>query len=145
MLPRIQSATSTSATVPGSLTTLRQDATRVVIRAVGEWDLANAPVLADVLDEHRKAGRHFVRLDLSAVSFLDCTCLDVLVTAHERLLAAQGTLMLTGVTPPLRRLLSLARLDQVLLATSLSDADARSRHAAAGRAHRVVRPITKPA
>jgi anti-sigma B factor antagonist len=116
-----------------------------LVRAVGEWDLANAEALAEMLEEHEKAGRRFVRLDVSAVSFLDCTCLDVLVTAHRRLLAARGTLVLTGVTPRLTRLLSLARLDRVMLTTSLSDLDARSEHAPRGSRHGVVRPIGRPA
>jgi len=66
-----------------------------------------------------------VRLDVGAVSFLDCTCLDVLVTAHQRLLAAQGMLVLTDVTPRLMRLLRLARLDRVLLTTGLTDVGSR--------------------
>ncbi|HEY7047713.1 MAG TPA: STAS domain-containing protein [Jatrophihabitantaceae bacterium] len=145
MLPRIHPASSTHPNARASLTTLRQDRSRALVRAVGEWDLANAEALAEMLEEHEKAGRRFVRLDVSAVSFLDCTCLDVLVTAHRRLLAARGTLVLTGVTPRLTRLLSLARLDRVMLTTSLSDLDARSEHAPRGSRHGVVRPIGRPA
>jgi anti-sigma B factor antagonist len=129
MLPRIHPTTSTSTTTQVSLTTVRQDRTHALIRAAGEWDLANAHVLGEQLEKHEQAGHRFVRLDVSAVSFLDCTCLDVLVTAHRRLLAARGTLVITGVTPRLTRLLSLARLDQVLLTTTLRDLDARSHHA----------------
>jgi|SRR5689334_13288905 len=142
MLPRIHPENSVRPNARASLTTLRQDPSRALVRAVGEWDLANAEVLAELLEEHEKAGRRFVRLDVSAVSFLDCTCLDVLVTAHRRLLAARGTLVLTGVTPRLMRLLGLARLDRVLLTTSLSDLDVRSEH---GSRHAVVRPIVRPA
>ena len=57
------------------------------------------------------------------MAFLDCTCLDALVAAHTRLLAARGTLVLSGVTPRMLRLLRLTGLDQVLLTTSLSDVD----------------------
>src|SRR5689334_2611333 len=81
MLPRIHPASrtrSTTTAIPtnsrGSLTTLRQDRTTALVRAVGEWDLANAHLLAEQLEEHETAGRRFVRLDVSAVSFLDCTC-----------------------------------------------------------------------
>ncbi len=90
---------------------------------VGEWDLAGADALAEALRAHERAGRRFVRLDLSAVTFLDCTCLDVLVVAHQRFLAAKGTLVLCGVTPRILRLLRLAKLDQLLLTTNLSDVD----------------------
>jgi anti-anti-sigma factor len=72
------------------------------------------------------------------VSFLDCTCLGVLVTAHQRLLAARGALVLTGITPRLTRLLSLAQLDRVLLTTSLTDLDARSTHTPVGSRAREV-------
>lgn len=125
MLPRIYTASDTTATARASLTTVRQDRSHALLRAVGEWDLANADVLGELLEEHEKAGRRFVRLDVGAVSFLDCTCLDVLVTAHQRLLAAQGMLVLTDVTPRLMRLLRLARLDRVLLTTGLTDVGSR--------------------
>ena len=128
MLPHLHPPSSTSTTTGAYLTTVRQDRAHVLVRAVGEWDLANAHILSQQLEQHARAGRRFVRLDMSAVSFLDCTCLDVLVTAHRRQLAARGTLVLTGVTPRLMRLLRLARLDRVLLTTSLSDRDARSGH-----------------
>jgi anti-sigma B factor antagonist len=141
MLPRIHPTTSTSTTTHASLTTVRQDRTRALIRAVGEWDMANAHVLAERLEAHQKAGRYFVRLDVSRVSFLDCACLDVLITAHQRLLAARGALVLTGVTPRLMRLLSLARLDRVLLTTTLTDLDARSHHASIGSPPSEVPPI----
>jgi anti-sigma B factor antagonist len=145
MLPRIHPTSTTRTNASASLTTLRQDRTRALVRAVGEWDLANAHALAELLEEHEKAGRRFVRLDVSAVSFFDCTCLEVLVAAHRRLLAARGTLVLTGVTPRLTRLLGLARLDRVLLTTSLSDLDARSDHAPRRSRRGVVRPIVRPA
>lgn len=125
MLPRIYTASDTSTTARASLTTVRQDRSHALIRAVGEWDLANAQVLGELLEEHEKAGRRFVRVDVGAVSFLDCTCLDVLVTAHQRLLATQGMLVLTDVTPRLMRLLRLARLDRVLLTTGLTDVGSR--------------------
>jgi anti-sigma B factor antagonist len=149
MLPRIHPASrtrSTTTAIPtnsrGSLTTLRQDRTTALVRAVGEWDLANAHLLAEQLEEHETAGRRFVRLDVSAVSFLDCTCLEVLVAAHRRLLAARGTLVLTGVTPRLTRLIGLARLDEVLLTTDVSDLDARPDQS---RRLSLVRPARRPA
>ena len=146
MLPRLHPTRTTTMNLTSaraSLTTLGHDRSGALIRAVGEWDLANAHLLAEQLEAHENAGYRFVRLDLSAVSFLDCTCLEVLVAAHHRLVAAHRTLVLTGVTPRLTRLLNLAGLDQVLLSTALSDLDARPDHAPARRD--VVRPIGRPA
>jgi anti-anti-sigma factor len=148
MLARIHPSGTDHSSVPGhgaSLTTLRQDRTRTLIRAVGEWDLAGADELAHALDAHERAGRRFIRLDVSAVTFLDCACLEVLVAAHARLLAARGTLVLTGVTPGIARLLSLARLDRVLLTTSLSDVDVPAGRSAVASRAPVVRPIIRPA
>lgn len=126
MLPSTHPTTTTTAR--WSLTMLRKDPTQALVRIIGEWDLAKAHLLGEQLAQHQKAGRRLVRLDVSAVSFLDCSCLGVLVTAHQRLLATRGTLVLTGVTPRLTRLLSLAQLDRVLLTTSLTDLGARPDH-----------------
>ena len=148
MLARIHPSATDGSNVSdhgASLTTLRQDRTRALIRAVGEWDLAGADDLAHAFDAHERTGRRFIRLDVSAVTFLDCACVEVLVAAHARLLAARGTLVLTGVTPGILRLLSLARLDGVLLTTSLSDLDVSAGRLAAASRAPVVRPIIRPA
>jgi anti-anti-sigma factor len=148
MLPRIhpssteRSSDSKSGT---SLTTIRQDRTRTLVRAEGEWDLANAHVLADALAEHERAGRRFVRLDVSAVTFLDGTCLEVLAAAHVRLLGARGTLVLTGVPARIMRLLNFAGLAQVLFTTSLSDVDVHPDRLIVPRRTSVVRPMVRPA
>ncbi len=73
-----------------------------------------AAQLADVLEQQCAAGRRFVRLDLSEVPMLDRLGFDVLVAAHHRFLAGGGTLLLTGVSPRIRRLLELTGLDQTL-------------------------------
>lgn len=83
------------------------------LRVAGELDLATVGRLAAVLEQQYQAGRCFARLDLSEVSFLDCAGLGVLVHAHHRFLA-HGTLILTGVSPRIQRLLELTGLDQVL-------------------------------
>jgi anti-sigma B factor antagonist len=81
----------------------------------GELDLANADLFADVLEEHLAAGRRFVRLDLAGLGFVDCRGLSSLVQAHNRFLSEAGSLVLTGIGPRVRRLLSLTDLDQELL------------------------------
>lgn len=87
---------------------------RCQLAATGELDLAAADQLAAALAEQRTSGRCFAQLDLSAVTFLDCACLGVLVEAHQRFLAAHGTLILTGIRPRIERLLSLTSLQQTL-------------------------------
>ena len=147
MLPRIHTSLTDSTRIHqrGTLTTIRQDRTRALIRAVGEWDLANADLLEELFDEQERAGRRFVRLDVSAVTFLDCTCLGVLVAAHRRFLGARGTLVLTGVSTRLARLLRIAGLDGVLLTTNVSDLDVHSDAVLARTDAAKVRAILRPA
>jgi anti-sigma B factor antagonist len=128
-----------------TLTTIRQDRSQALVRATGEWDLANADLLGELLAEHDQAGRRFVRLDVSSVTFLDCACLEVLVAAHRRLLAARGTLVLTGVPARLTRLLRAAGLDDVLLTTNVSDLEAAADRVVMRAGKPTVRSILRPA
>jgi anti-anti-sigma factor len=84
------------------------------LHAAGELDASAAEPLARMLEEQCAAGFRFARLDLTEVGFLDPAVLAVLVDAHSRFLVAGGTLVLTGVGPPMARLLRRAGLDQTL-------------------------------
>lgn len=143
MLPRIHTLSTESPR--STVTTVRQDRTRALVSATGEWDLGNSAQLGAMLEAHERAGRRFVRLDVSGVTFLDCACLDVLVAAHGRLLAARGTLVLTGVPTRLARLLRIARLDDVLLTTSVSDTEIQAERWTSRSRTPVVRPLVRPA
>lgn len=96
------------------ITTIVQDAARATLQLHGEMDLTNGDLLTAVLDNQLALGRRFVRLDLSRLEFLDSTGLQLIVHAHNKLLAARGTLVLTGLTPLIVRLLALTHLDQAL-------------------------------
>jgi anti-anti-sigma factor len=78
-------------------------------------DLSNADLLTAVLDNQVGHGHRFMRLDVSRLSFLDCSGLGRIVHAHNLCLAARGTLVLTGVTPRIARLLAITHLDEALL------------------------------
>lgn len=100
-----------------SLMVSRLDPTRASLTASGEFDLAAAMDLSAALHVQQASGRKFIRLDLSAVTFMDCVCLGVLVRAHSRLGAANGQLLLTNVSGPVLRLLTLTDLtDELLIA-----------------------------
>ncbi|HKC28685.1 MAG TPA: STAS domain-containing protein [Jatrophihabitans sp.] len=108
----------TPSTMEGCLlevTVTAADATNATVRVQGEMDLATAELVTAALDSQLTAGRRFVRLDLSALRFLDGTGLDVLVRAHNRFLAERGSLVLTGVGTRVARLLSITHLDEALL------------------------------
>jgi anti-sigma B factor antagonist len=95
--------------------TVASDDWRAAVELHGELDIANANALRDELAGHLDAGRRVLRVDTSDVSFMDSTAIGTLVTASERCRHEHGSLILTGVTPPLERLLGAAGLDSVLL------------------------------
>ncbi|REE95922.1 anti-anti-sigma factor [Thermomonospora umbrina] len=96
---------------------------RVVVRAVGELDLATAPLLrghlARVLLTHR---RPRVVLDLADLTFCDSSGLSVLIEAHKRLRAAAGGLILSGVTGQPALLLERTGLNRLFVLTDGTDA-----------------------
>lgn len=94
--------------------TVDLDATSALVRVGGELDLATSAPLWAVLDSHLRAGRRFIRLDMSGVTFLDATALSGIVSVHERLLAARGTLVVNGVRSLVARVLRMTGLDEVL-------------------------------
>jgi anti-anti-sigma factor len=101
--------------------TVRLDASRAALGASGELDLAAVRELRRMLITHERSGRVFIRLDLSAVTFMDCSCLAILASIHRRLLAVNGQLILTEVSEPVARLLVLTGLDAILLSTAMHD------------------------
>lgn len=97
-----------------SVRTVRFDDIRALIKVNGELDLSTAAPLWAVLESHLAAGRRFLRLDLSGVTFLDATALTGITRAHKELLARRGTLVVTGVRSLVGRVLRVTGMDQVL-------------------------------
>jgi len=94
--------------------TVRFDRLHALVKVRGEVDLATAPPLWAVLEGHVAAGRRFLRLDLSGVTFLDATALSGITRAHQDLLRRKGTLVITGVRALVARVLRITGLDEVL-------------------------------
>jgi anti-sigma B factor antagonist len=97
-----------------SVDTVRFDRTRAIIKVTGELDLGTAPPLWAVLQNHVAAGRRFLRLDVSGLTFLDATALSGITRAHQDLLGNRGTLVITGVRSLVARVLRMTGLDEVL-------------------------------
>jgi len=95
--------------------TIAQDEWRAAVQLSGELDVANAAAITAELDAHIAAGRRVIRVDASAVEFMDSTALGALVHASVRCRNEHGSLILTGVPRSLQRLLQVAALDQILL------------------------------
>jgi anti-anti-sigma factor len=77
-----------------------------LVRVAGEIDLATAPELdRELRRAQRTAG--VVVLDLTAVSFMDCSGLHVILDARRRAFGRGGQLNLAGVGRQPRRLFEL--------------------------------------
>jgi anti-anti-sigma factor len=106
-----------SETTTSELRCSRQDIEGIsVIRVVGEIDLHTAPILRTALDEVIASQRERLVLDLRAVSFMDCSGINVLVAARRGIQERDSSLCL--VAPPagsiVGKLLHLTGLHRVL-------------------------------
>ncbi|HLY50695.1 MAG TPA: STAS domain-containing protein [Solirubrobacteraceae bacterium] len=92
----------------------------VRLRLTGELDLASAPALEQRLEALRADG-HNVRLDLSALDFIDSTGVHVLFRAYS-LASADGWAFQIDpdVAPPVMRVLHIVNLDQLILTEDLA-------------------------
>jgi anti-sigma B factor antagonist len=79
----------------------------VVVALDGELDLATQPGLAVGLDPLAEAGRHLI-LDLGALTFCDCTGLNLLLRWQRQAAAAGGALQVVAATPRFRQIAGLA-------------------------------------
>ena len=86
-----------------------------VVKAVGEIDVATAPLLYQQLEDITADLRGDLVVDLSRVTFLDSTGLSFLVIAHHRVTAQGAHFLIYGSTPPIRRLFDITGLASVLL------------------------------
>ena len=96
-----------------------RDSRHVTLVLRGEFDLTAAALFTAVVTHHCRAGRRFVRVDLSGVTLLDSTALRAIVAAHNELLANHGQLTLTRLSPRAARLLQITGLDSALRVTTM--------------------------
>jgi anti-sigma B factor antagonist len=89
----------------------------------GELDLYTAPNLRDQVLAKVADGAGRIAIDLNGVGFIDSTGLGVLIACLKRVREQDGRLVLIAPeVSPLRRLLALTGLEQVLPTyTSLTD------------------------
>lgn len=98
---------------PLRLEYLREDGT-VVVRILGEVDLASAPVLREALIELIDGqGNLFVQLDLENLSFIDSTGIGVLVRALRSVRQKGGDLTLMNCRASTLRILEIAGLTEI--------------------------------
>ncbi|MGV9306255.1 STAS domain-containing protein [Nonomuraea sp. NPDC003727] len=92
---------------------------RVVISPCGEIDMATAGCLRTELVEAevdlvRRGAAPVIEIDMSQVTFMDCSGLRVLVPFRWRLMDAGGSLCLTHMPPRVHRVLVPLGLDRLL-------------------------------
>ena len=85
----------------------------VVLEVGGEIDVYTAPKLRERLIELVNSGQKHVVVDLGRVEFLDSTGLGVLVGAHRRLRAREGSLHLVCPHERLLKVFRITGLDNV--------------------------------
>src|SRR6185369_9593233 len=85
----------------------------LVLEVGGEIDVYTAPKLRERLVEMVNSGHRHVVVDLNRVEFLDSTGLGVLVGAHRRLRAREGSLNLVCPHERLLKVFRITGLDNV--------------------------------
>ena len=85
------------------------DGPEVVAHVSGEIDMATCGRLRDAITPHLGPGQRVV-LDLSGVTFMDSSCLDVLEQARTTMTEDGGSLVLRNPSRVAHRLLSVAGL-----------------------------------
>jgi anti-sigma B factor antagonist len=81
-----------------------------VLRLLGELDLSNKDLLQDAISAALEPGSPILVLDLSGLSFMDCSALRVLVGTHKHLAEDHRWLFVAGSRPIVRRLIRLTGL-----------------------------------
>jgi anti-sigma B factor antagonist len=86
----------------------------IVVAPVGELDVFTSTGLRDLLPELLSYEPQDVVVDLSRVSFLDCSALRILVDAGRQLDAYGGRLTVRGATDFQRLTMRLLRAEEVV-------------------------------
>jgi anti-anti-sigma factor len=104
-----------------------------VLQLNGRLDLGQADeALNDTIRDLVSRGCLKLVLDLKDVSHLDTTCLGLLIAAYVRLGRQGGGVKLLGTPARIREVLTIAKLDQVLITYDSEERAVRSFSRAAG-------------
>ncbi|WP_019074996.1 STAS domain-containing protein [Streptomyces hokutonensis] len=97
----------------------------LVARVSGEMDYVTDVVFRPQLKELLSRGDRFIVLDLSGVSFCDSAGLSMLLGAWRQADDSGAVLVLACVPDPLRRILQMTGVDQILrVYETVTDAEA---------------------
>ncbi len=113
-------------TGPLTVRTTGADADTAALVVHGVLSAATAPMLRCVVDDHRRAGRRFVRVNCTLLRVAP-DGLGALLQLHQLLLNVHGTLILTNVSDVLRTELRRGGVADVLFLIAPTAADAPGR------------------
>jgi len=92
----------------------RQGRNCSVVEVTGDLDMGTTPQLRDQLHEVIQGGARSVVVDLAGVGFMDSSALGALVVAFKDLRQRGGRLSLAAVRRPVRTVLSITSVDQII-------------------------------
>jgi anti-sigma B factor antagonist len=93
---------------------VRREADRVILRLVGELDMANAPRLEDAIESVGPDSRTMVVLDLQQLQFIDSTGLRIILSARARSQERGQEFAITPGSQQVQRLLSVTGVSEHL-------------------------------
>ncbi|MFJ9351215.1 STAS domain-containing protein [Streptomyces sp. NPDC101237] len=99
----------------------RQYPDRTVVTVAGELDLTTCPVLGEATLVIPLGGRT-LHLDLSGVTFMDSSGLNLMLQLRRRLLAEGGQVVVGGLHPRVEHVLRLTETYELLTADPLGKA-----------------------
>ncbi|MEU4499262.1 STAS domain-containing protein [Streptomyces sp. NPDC023998] len=91
---------------------------RALITLAGEIDLDTVPLVRESLDKCLRDGIRTIDIDLTAVTFCDCSGLNAFLHASHQTMAAGGALQLHNPPPLVARLVDLTDTGFLFLAPS---------------------------
>jgi anti-anti-sigma factor len=87
---------------------------RMVVRLLGELDLASSPLLERELERAHVDAAAMLVFDLDALEFLDSTGLQVLLSTHRQATERGQRFAITRGSPQVQRLLDITRVAERL-------------------------------
>ncbi|WP_432029892.1 STAS domain-containing protein [Streptomyces sp. 1222.5] len=85
-----------------------------IVTAHGEIDNSVTDLFSQALQPEAGALSPRIVADLSGITFMDSSGINVLITAHRHVSEAQGWLRIAGAQPSVERLLQLVGVDTVI-------------------------------
>ena len=85
----------------------------LIVRVVGELDLATAPVLREHILGQLALGQTRIVIDMSRVPFVDSTGLSALIVAHHEATARGGSVRLACAHRSVLRVIQITRVDRL--------------------------------